>query len=110
MKQTVTKTNFIQAFRNYDRFDQFGAAALERLFDHLEELEQDTGEEKELDVISICCDYSVDSVEDIASNYDIEIEGMDEDEAREAVIDFLNENTTVIDDDVVGQILYCSAF
>lgn len=110
MKTTVNKSEFIDAFRRYDRYDQFGYDALCSLFDYMEQLESDAGEEIELDVIAICCEYSVDSVEDIASSYDIDIEDMDEDEARDAVIDYLNDNTTVIDGDCNGQILYCSAF
>ncbi len=110
MKTTVNKSEFIDAFRRYDRYDQFGYDALCSLFDYMEQLESDAGEEIELDVIAICCEYSVDSVEDIASSYDIDIEDMDEDEARDAVLEYLNDNTTVIDGDCNGQILYCSAF
>ena len=75
MKTTVNQSAFIDAFHNFDRYDQFGYAALSSLFDYLEQLEDDTGEEIELDVIALCCDYSVDTVEDIASNYSIDIEG-----------------------------------
>ena len=110
MKTTVNKSEFIEAFRRYDRYDQFGYDALCSLFDYMELLESDAGEEIELDVIAICCEYSVDSVEDIASSHDIDIEDMDEDEARDAVLEYLNDNTTVIDGDCNGQILYCSAF
>ncbi len=110
MKTTVNQSEFIDAFHRYDRYEQFGYDALVSLFDYVEQLEDDCGEEMELDVIALCCDYSVDSVEDIASNYRIDIEGLDDDEAREAVVDYLNDNTTVIDEDCNGQILYCSAF
>ncbi len=110
MKTTVTETDFIEAFRRYGRYDQFGYDALKSLFAYLEEFEQDTGDEIELDVIALCCDYAVDSVEDIASNYGISIEGMDEEEAKAAVLEYLNENGAVIDDDCNGQILYLSAF
>lgn len=110
MKTTVTKSDFIDAFRRYGRYEQFGYDALVSLFEYLEELEDDTGEEIELDVIAICCDYSVDDVADIASNYSIDIAGLDDDDARDAVLEYLNENTTVIDHDCNGQILYCSAF
>ena len=110
MKTTVNKSEFIEAFRRYDRYDQFGYDALCSLFDYMEQLESDAGEEIELDVIAICCEYSVDSVEDIASSHDIDIEDMDEDEARDAVLEYLNDNTTVIDGDCNDQILYCSAF
>ena len=71
MKQTINQSQFIDAFRSYDRYEQFGYQALCSLFDYL----QDIDEEIELDVIALCCDYSVDSVEDIASNYSIDIEG-----------------------------------
>ena len=110
MKTTVNQSEFIEAFRRCNRYEQFGYDALCSLFDYLEQFEEDTGEEMELDVIALCCDYSVDSVADIASNYSIDIDGMDEDEAREAVVDYLNDHTSVIDEDCNGQILYCSAF
>ena len=110
MKTTVNQSEFIDAFRRFGRYDQFGYDALCSLFDYFEQMEDDTGEEMELDVIAICCDYSVDSVADIASNYSIDIEGMDDDEARDAVLEYLQDNTTVIDEDCNGQIVYCSAF
>lgn len=110
MKTTVNQSEFIDAFRRYDRYDQFGYDALVSLFDYMEQLEEDTGEEMEFDVIALCCDYSVDSVADIAENYSIDIADMDDDEAREAVLEYLNDNTTVVDEDCGGQILYCSVF
>ncbi len=110
MKTTVNQSEFIDAFHRYDRYDQFGYDALVSLFDYMEQLEEDTGEEMELDVIALCCDYSVDSVADIAENYSIYIADMDDDEARSAVLEYLQDNTSVVDEDCGGQILYCSAF
>ena len=110
MKKTVQSHDFIDAFRRYDRYEQFSYAALRSLFNYLEQYEEDTGEEIELDVIALCCDYSVSSVETIAQDYGIDIEGLDEDEARQTVLDYLNDNTVVVDDDCDGDILYCSAF
>ena len=110
MKTTVNQSEFIDAFHRYDRYEQFGYDALVSLFDYIEQFEQDSGEEMELDVIALCCDYSVDSVADIASNYSIDIDGMEDGEAREAVVEYLQENTTVVDEDCNGSILYCSAF
>jgi len=194
MKQTINQSQFIDAFHNFNRYDQFGYEALCSLFDYLEDMDEDM----ELDVIALCCDYSVDAVEDIADNYSIDIEGkprfvagwnmpgympdsepaefddeddaleyikeaakaaiddtygddmslihneeygiveewatdkngefgqtigkyhywisrggnfpMDADEARDAVVEYLNDNTSVIDSDCEGKILYCSAF
>lgn len=58
MKQTVQEHDFLDAFRAYGRADQFTRAGLIALFDYLEELEADTGEELELDVVALCCDFS----------------------------------------------------
>jgi hypothetical protein len=59
MKQTVTENDFIAAFRHYDRFYYFGDYdGLRALYQYLKQLEDDTGEELELDVIALCCDFS----------------------------------------------------
>ena len=110
MKTTVNQSEFIDAFHRCNRYEQFGYDALVSLFDYMEQMEEDCGEEMELDVIALCCDYSVDSVADIASNYSIDIDGLDDDAARDAVLEYLNDHTSVIDEDCNGQILYCSAF
>lgn len=105
MKTTVNFSNFVDAFRRYDRYDQFGYDALRIIFDYLEEYEDSTGEEIELDVIAICCDYSVNSPEDIAQNYSIDIEGMDEDEIADTVRKYLEEDTTILGE-TDGQFVY----
>jgi len=114
MKQSVNFSAFVDAFHAYKRYDQFGYTALRILFDYLEDMEQDTSEETELDVIALCCDYSVDSVADIASNYDIDISDCeDEDERFETVMEYLQDRTSVCGD-FEGEdghyIVYCSAF
>lgn len=97
MKQTVNFSDFVDAFRAYDRYDQFGHQALMVIFEHLEEIEQSTGEEIELDVVAICCDYETDNWEAIAENYSIDLSGLeDEEEKQQAVVDYLNENTIVL--------------
>jgi len=57
MKKTINECEFIDAFKNL-RPDNFSYEGLEALYDYLIELEEDIGKEIELDVISICCDYS----------------------------------------------------
>ena len=69
MKQTINASAFIDAFHAFKRYDQFGYEALEILFSYLDELERDTGEELELDVIAICCEYAEATPEGIANNY-----------------------------------------
>lgn len=49
---------FQDAFHNMDRKDNFSYNGLRTLYDYLEQLEEDTGETIELDVIALCCEYS----------------------------------------------------
>lgn len=91
MKTTVTRDTFIQAFKDYGRADNFSHRGLNALYDYFTESEQDTGEEIELDVIAICCEYSEDTIDNVLSNYNLES------------IDDLDDHTTVIykDNDTV---------
>ena len=54
---TIDNHDFIQAFKDAGREDQFSLDALTVLFHHLEEWESQMSEPMELDVIAICCDY-----------------------------------------------------
>lgn len=93
MKTTVSLYDFREAFRTMGRAEQFSYEGLEVLFDYLEQYEGDTGEELELDVIALCCDYYEDTVEAIADNYSIDLtECDDEDEQAETVREYLEDN------------------
>lgn len=79
MKQTVNVYDFRKAFFDYDRGDNFSLLALTALFEYLEQLEEDIGEEMDLDVIALCCDFTEwDSVYDYNSYYDTEYKDLDE--------------------------------
>ena len=58
MYQNVNWHNFQDAFQNMGRGDNFSYEGLRALFDYIEQLEEDMGEEIELDVIALCCEYS----------------------------------------------------
>ena len=58
MYQTIDFYDFQHAFENMDRSDNFSSAGLRALFNHIEELEADTGEQIELDVIALCCEFT----------------------------------------------------
>ena len=59
MKTTVNQSDFVSAFKsNSERKDQFSYGALCALFEHYDEIEQHTGDEIELDVVAICCDWT----------------------------------------------------
>ena len=102
MKTTVSCYDFERAFVDAGRKDQFSYEGLKALFDYLEEYEESTGQEIELDVIALCCDYSEDNPDDIISNYRIDVEGLDEDEKIEAVRNYLEENTQLIGETASG--------
>ena len=58
MKTTVDSYSFIQSFIDYDRFTPWGRPALVALFDYLEEYEDSIGEELDLDVVALDCEFS----------------------------------------------------
>ena len=53
----VTETIFRDAFQAI-RPDNFTRAGLVALFDHLENYEDETGQQIEFDVIGLCCDFT----------------------------------------------------
>ena len=99
MKQTINLYQFERAFVDMNRKDQFTYDGKRALFDYLEEYEDGTGEEIELDVIALCCDYcEYDSALECAKDYPFDIdEDLDEDEQEEAALEYLRDHTTVIE-------------
>ena len=96
MKTTVNLYEFRRAFETC-RPANFSYSGLDLLFDYFEQLGDDIGEEIELDVIAICCEYSEDSWQDWAGSYDIDLAGCDDDdERRETVIEYWQENTSYV--------------
>ena len=90
MKKTVYETDFRNAFKQANRENQFSAYALGKLFDYLEDYEEQTSEEIELDVIALCCEYSeFESLEELQQNYNVP-------EDFEKVREYLEERTQVI--------------
>ena len=57
MKQTINEYQFKDAFQKC-RPDNFSCEGLIALYDYLEQYEEDTGQEVELDVIAICCEFT----------------------------------------------------
>lgn len=73
MKQTINFYNFSDAFRKAGRADQFTYEGQRAIFDYLEEYEDSTGEEVELDVVAICCEYmEYENLEEFHNIYDKE--------------------------------------
>ena len=104
MIQTITLSDFRDAFRNMGRTDQFSYEALEFIFDYIEDYEQDTGEQVELDPIAICCEWAEDSPENIADQYGIEVE--DPEDLEQEVIDHLEYHTQYAGKTSSGTLVY----
>ena len=60
----------MREFDEYNRSDNFSVEGRQALFDYLENLEDDTGEKIELDIISLCCDYTeYKNLKELQENY-----------------------------------------
>lgn len=118
MKKTISFYDFECAFVDFDynRGNNFSYEGKKALFEYIEELESDTGEETELDVIALCCEFTeYSNIQEFVANYsddyivwDVEPEEADEEEGTEAVegeidykatLDKIRNSTTVIDID-----------
>ena len=100
IKQTINEYTFEEAFRAI-RPDNFSYQGLQALYEYLAELSDDIGEDIELDVIAICCDYrEYDSALDcvVGDGYldAADIEGDDDEEREEFCLEYLRDHTAVI--------------
>lgn len=103
MKTTVSLYDFRREFAQC-RPDNFSYEGLSLLFEYIEDLERDSGEEYELDVIALCCEWSENTPENIAANYSIDIE--DDGNALANVLDHLHDETMVAGTTETGTIVF----
>ena len=107
MIQTVNNSDFHNAFNSMDRGNQFSYEALNLIYEYLESVEADTGEPIELDVISICCEYSEQTWQELAESYDIDLSDWETDEDKQqAVIDYINDHSMYLGVTSDGSIVY----
>lgn len=90
MKQSISKQDFHNAF-NAIRPDNFSYEGLNSLFEYLEDYEDSTAEQIELDVIAICCDFREGPICEILNDYNLDS------------LESLQDHTTVlmVDDETV---------
>lgn len=92
--QTLSKSSFIDAFKQSSRKDQFSYEALEAIFDYLENYSDDTGGIVEFDMVGICCDWAEMTWQEVALSYDVDLsQCTDDDERIGEVESFLCDNT-----------------
>ena len=106
MIKTISIYDFRDAFKAAGRGEQFSYDGLEVIFDYIESYEQDSGEQTELDVIALCCEWAEDDYKSVAESYSIDIDGLDEDDAIAAVLEHLEENTAHAMVTDAGNIVY----
>lgn len=87
MKQSVSLCEFKSAFRGSQYENKFSYDGLQALFNYLEEYEEETGEELELDIVALCCDFSeYESLEEFRETYSSDYETMEDIENETTVI------------------------
>ena len=87
MKTTVNFSDFCDRFIVYNRDNNFSYEGKRALFEYLEEYEDATGEEIELDVIALCCEYSeYKNLEEFQGDYGTDYETIEDIEDQTQVI------------------------
>ena len=89
--QTIaTASQFHNAFIAYGRGDQFSRAALELIFDYLD----DSGEQVELDPIGICCEFVEMDADEVRDSYSLD--------ADADIADYLTDETLYLGETADG--------
>lgn len=107
MIKTINFSDFCDEWNKWeDRKDRFTYNGKRALFDYLEELEDSTGEQMELDIIALCCEYTEYATADEAASEYFDYEGMEydedgdetltADEVEAKALKYLEDHTTVI--------------
>jgi len=95
MKTTLTQHEAADMLMKFEAFGT-GRDAYSLCYtmaQYLEEYEEDTGEELELDPVAIRCEYRAIALDEVIEQYSGDFEGMDD----EDLLEYLRDNTTVIE-------------
>lgn len=97
MKETLTTSQAADQLRA-DKYANWSYAGALAMIEYLERLEEDLGEEIEMDVTAIRCDFTeYASLDDYAQEIDFEYDSEDEEEREDEVRKYLSERTTLIE-------------
>jgi hypothetical protein len=93
--QTINSASqFADMFKQSSRAGQFSYEALEAIYGYLEDYSNDSGENVELDIVAICCDWYEMTWQEVAMSYGVDLsQCTDDDERRGEVEDYLCRNT-----------------
>lgn len=102
MKQTINFSQFCDSFTD-DRSNQFSYMGKKALFNYLEDYEESTGDELELDPIALCCEYTeYENFADFQAEYS-NIETLEELQDRTQYIPVFNIDGTESDAFIIQQ-------
>ena len=101
IKQDVSWWDFRRALQE-DQYCNWPIEAIEALFDYLEQLSDDIGEDIELDVVAIRCEWSEMHIQDMWDAYSHVFEGEgltveDDSDDYDKQLRVLQDHTTVLD-------------
>lgn len=105
-----------QLFEEYGRGDQFSNLGYRALYQYLDDLSDDMGQDIHIDVIALCCDFTeYKSIDDLYDNYECSYNGTTNEPLTdpEDFMEWLEARTTVIpvtmfngeEDEIVGYII-----
>ena len=98
MKMNVELADFVRAFEVAGRGYQFTQAGFEALYNHLRDIERDTGEETVLDVVTLCCEWEELTPIEVVDEYGHLVErAEDEDPCVDDIIDALEQRTILLE-------------
>ena len=98
MNSYINDTQLYHDLKKMDR-DNFSYEGAKALMEYLDQLSEDMGENIEYDPIAFCCDYAEYTeceFKDLAKEYNQDF-GNGEDFDNDAMKEWLNDNTTVIE-------------
>ena len=99
MVQDVNSNDFYQAFQDANRGNNFSYEGLDALYDWLEELSEDTGEEYHLDVIGLCSEFTeYENIQEFNDNYGKDCETLDDVSDFTAVIPIADTDRFIVQD------------
>ena len=97
MKTTLTQHEAADMLMKFEAFGTCKDAysLCYTMAQYLEQYEEDTGVEIELDPVAIRCEYRAITLDEVIEQYSGDFEGMDD----EDLLEYLRDNTTVIETD-----------
>jgi len=96
--QTVNESNFIDMFISMNRENNFSYGGISALYQYLEELSESIGEDVEIDIIALCCEFTeYDNLEEFQSAYGDNYKTIEKIEYQTTVI-MINDDSFIIRD------------